>query len=537
MVTKLGFKRLLAVILVATAAAAGPAPAGDWMPLLPDQDFYDFQLFAPPHLNEYSVRQKARDGVFFSYDRLYWGITVPRYVPVGSTEFWPVEPLNPDIGEQLNTSNGGIAGVVIYGTDQFNLDLNTTWLRTKMSWGNRFEGGWIYDNYGMMFSYLDSGPQGQEFTTINEFAINTPEQIFDQEPVSGGAQFEAVVPLVVTTIESISPPPDHLIVQNFTQRNETRIQGGSAAVIVRRQLGGHRSNSTLRAGFGPRFLQLNDRYGIDYRSSEYAFNAGSGTGVAGGQNGVAGFGDVGQNLQFGQDGSNLSTFGVQTLTGRGAGSPLQRGGWETLAVNNVIGPEISLHMETTSGRWTFLSELKFTAGLNWQNMLYRGSNFPQSLAADYFRSTFTTADVFTSDSTAQTIVQGTPLYFQVFGVGQQNATNDARYDFQFTPVGEWRFGTEFRVSQAILLRAGYTGMVMGQIARASTNTAYVSQLDIVRRSVPNPNYNPSQPTGPSNPITVVENVPVPYTRIAPPPATLQDYVFANGIDFGVEIGF
>jgi len=283
------------------------------------------------------------------------------------------------------------------------------------------------------------------------------------------------------------------------------------AVIVRRQLGGHRSNSTLRVGFGPRFVQLNDRYGIDYRSSEYAFNAGSGTGVAGGQNGVAGFGDVGQNLQFGQDGSNLSTFGVQTLTGRGAGSPLQRGGWETLAVNNVIGPELSLHMETTSGR--------------------------QSLAADYFRSTFTTADVFTSDSTAQSVVQGTPLYFQIFGVGQQNGTNDARYDFQFTPVGEWRFGTEFRVSQAILLRAGYTGMVMGQIARASTNTAYVSQLDIIRRSVPNPNYDPNQPTGPSNPITVVDNVPVPYTRIAPPPATLQDYVFANGIDFGVEIGF
>jgi hypothetical protein len=539
MATTLGFRRFLTAILAAALAAgsASPAAAGDWMPMLPDQDFYDFQLFAPPDLGDYNVYHKPHDGIFFSYDRMYLGITVPRYVPVGNTEFFPVEPLNPDIAEQLNTANGGIAGVVVYGTDPFNLDLNSTWLRTKMSWGNRYEGGWIYDNSGMFFSYFDSGPQGQNFTTINEFALNSPTQEFEQDVQGGGAEFEAVNPLVVTTITSESPPPDHLIVQNFTQRNETRIQSGAAAFIVRRQLGGRRSRSNVRVGLGPRFAQLNDRYSIGYQSDQYVFNAGSGTGTAGGQNGVLGVGDVSQNLQFGASGSNQTITGVQTLTGQGAGSPLQRGDWETLAINNIVGPELSLHLESTSGRWTFLSELRFTAGLNWQNMLYRGANFPATLAADYFRSTFVTGDVFVANANAQTVVQGTPLYYQVYGVGQQNATNAAKYDFEFTPIGEWRFGTEFRVSQAILLRAGYTGLVMGQIARASTNTSYVNVPQTIRRSVPNEAYDPNEPTGPNNPITVVEPVEVLYTRIAPSPSTLQDVVFANGVDFGIEVRY
>ena len=92
MATTLGFRRFLATILAAAGLAAGHTAkaGGNWMPLLPDQDFYDFQLFAPPDLDEYGIYQEAHDGLFFSYDRLYMGITPPRFVPVGNTVFWPV---------------------------------------------------------------------------------------------------------------------------------------------------------------------------------------------------------------------------------------------------------------------------------------------------------------------------------------------------------------------------------------------------------------------------------------------------------------
>ncbi len=548
MATKLGFRRFLATILAAAGLAAGEAAqaGGNWMPLLPDQDFYDFQLFAPPDLQEYSLYPEASEGLFFSYDRLYMGITPPRFVPVGNTIFWPVEPLNAEVAQQLNTANGGFAGVVIYGTDQMNLSLNTTWLRTKMSWGNRFEGGWIYDDLGMLFSYWDSGPQDQSFSTVNEYALNSPVQTFNQETATSTATIGGnAQPIVTTTIETTSPPPDHLIVQNFTQHNQTRLQSGSAAWIVRRALGGRGSGSTVRLGLGPRFVQLADRYDIGYQSYQYAFNDGSGTtdtgttGTGTGTSGNGGVGDIGGNVTTGRSGILNQQGVVTTLTGQGQGTKLQDGAWETYTSNNIVGPEISMLLEANSGRWKFLTELKFTAGMNWQNMLYRGSNFPATLAADYFRTEFTTATVLTQDGREnnQQTIQGDPLYIQVYGAGQKNATNAAEHVFQFTPIGEWRLGTEFRLSQAILLRAGYTGMWMGQVARASSNTSYNTVSDLVQKSVANPNYDPNQPTDVNNPITVVADVPVDYTRIGPAPTSIQDYVFTNGVDFGIEVKY
>jgi hypothetical protein len=536
-------RRLAALLLavVATAITASPARAGgNWLPLLPDQDFYDLQIFAPPDLQEYSMYRRPSEGLFFSYDRLYMGITVPNVVPVGfrrgsqMQQFFPVEPLNPDIAEQLNTANGGFAGVVIYGTDQFNLDLDTSWLRTRMTWGNRYEGGWIYDDRGMLFSYWDSGPQAQTFTTVNEYALNTPQQTFDQDTATAQSTIGGIAqPIVTTTIVSTSPPPDHLITQNFTQRNETRMQSGGAAFIIRRSLGRRDSGSTVRFGLGPRFLQVADRYAINYQSDQYAFNLGPGG------SDIQITNDPNQGGAGGGGGGNLLIQGSSSLTGQGAGSPLQRGGWETYTSNNIVGPELALQFESSSGRWTWLSEFRFTPGMNWQNMLYRGSNFPTSLSADYIRSTFETATTFSATSTTNSpvVLSGQPLYIQVFGVGQRNASNSAKHQFMFTPIGEWRFGGEFRLSQAILLRAGYTGMWMGQIARASANTAFLEQVDFVRKSVANPNYDPNQDVGPDNPITVVENVPVPYNRIGAAPTPMQDYLFANGVDFGIEIKY
>ena len=57
MVTNEYFKRLAALIIVLShiVAAGETARAGDWMPLLPSQDFYDFQLFAPPDMQDYEI--------------------------------------------------------------------------------------------------------------------------------------------------------------------------------------------------------------------------------------------------------------------------------------------------------------------------------------------------------------------------------------------------------------------------------------------------------------------------------------------------
>jgi hypothetical protein len=194
MATNVRFNRLAALILVLGGLlSSGPAVrGGDWMPMLPNQDFYDFQLFAPPDLQEYEMYPEPSEGIYFNYDRLYWGITPPRVTGVGRTAFGnyliPTQPISPQTIVQLN--NSGIAasgtganiigGLYTFGSDPLQLDLNTSWMRTKMTWGNRYEGGWIYDNSGVAISYFDTGKQSQTFQTNSEFAAASPTQIFTQ---------------------------------------------------------------------------------------------------------------------------------------------------------------------------------------------------------------------------------------------------------------------------------------------------------------------------------------------------------------------
>ena len=204
MATPYGRKRGVGSIVAALAAglvaalAAADVRAGDWMPMLPDQDFYDFQLFAPPDISDYEIYQEAPEGLFFSYDRLYWAITPPSVNGVGRTGIGgyiiPSQPISPQALVQLNNASlqasgtsgvNVIGGVYLFGADPLQLDLNTSWMRTAMTWGNRYEGGWIYDGRGLELGYFDTGDQNQSFSTISEFAASSPTQIFTQQ-VSGG---------------------------------------------------------------------------------------------------------------------------------------------------------------------------------------------------------------------------------------------------------------------------------------------------------------------------------------------------------------
>jgi hypothetical protein len=598
MATTLGFRRFLATILAAAGLAAGETAkaGGNWMPMLPDQDFYDFQLFAPPDLDEYGIYQEAHDGLFFSYDRLLWAITPPAVRGVAETPegnyLIPADPISPEAIVQLNnqallvtpptvnpdgsiTYENALGGVYVFGSDPLRLDLNTSWMRTKMSWGNRYEGGWIYDNQGMSFSYLQLG-QSQEFQTVSEFAAGSPTQTIVQTSSSGsGAGGVGAVSnaLISTSIETSSPPPDHLISQKLTQFQNTELEGGSAAVIIRRDLGRRGSGTSARFGLGPRYLQLADRYKLGYESNQYAFNVGGnatdqggtgavgtgagGTGAGGtgaGGTGAGGTGAGTNNLNGGTFGGGtvgagvvstsagdvLGITGYDTLTGIGAGTPLQTGQWETDTYNNIVGPEFSMAFETSQGRWKFLSEFKFTAGMNWQNNLYRGANFPNTLGADYLRTTFNLTNAPSTQTSNQTGGPATqtqnappPMFIQLYGVGQSNATNSAEHRFVFTPIGEWRFGTEYRVSQAILLRAGYTGMWLGSVARASTNTGYKSEAKRVRYADVK---DPTKQADPESNPWIVKEREVEFNQIGPVNGG-QEYVFTNGIDFGIEVRY
>ena len=612
MATNQSLQRFLKLILLATGVLATSLAtrAADWLPMLPDQDFYDFQLFAPPDMQDYEIYPEPSEGFFFNYDRLYWGISVPKTVGTAETRLGgyliPVQPISPQTIVQLNNdmiaAGQPASGLFIFGTDVLSLDLNTSWLRTDMTWGNRYEGGWIYDNRGILLSYFDTGEQPQNFQTINEFAASSPTQTFTQsgQTPEGGGLVGGGNALNSTTIVSTSPPPDHLIAQKMVQMNTTRIQSAAVTSLIRREIGGRGSRSNVKFSLGPRFVQFEDRYNIAYESNQYAFNtAGYGGGTtaggttaggttAGGTTGgtTGGFttgtatagatggattggatagatggttggvtGTINGDTALAETSSSAGDFfaitGVDTLTGKGRGSPLQTGAWESYTTNNMVGPEFAILMESQKGRWTFTSQLKFTPAFNWQNSLFRGANFPESLGADYIRSTFQTANTSSNQGINDTpvTVTGPPLFLQLYGVGQSNTTNSAEHEFVFSPIGEWRFSTQFRVSQAISLNLGYTGMWMAGITRASSNTGYRSKERATEYA-----YQPPVPAGTANlnPWVVKRTVPVAkwiadgrpaterpnpvYNSIAPVEGG-NEYIFTNGIDFGIEVKY
>ncbi len=107
------------------------------------------------------------------------------------------------------------------------------------------------------------------------------------------------------------------------------------------------------------------------------------------------------------------------------------------------------------------------------------------MGADYLRTNFSGGGLVSvafgqgdaGAGTASTIsVPPTPLITQVFATGQSNTTNSAEHRFTFSPIGEWRFGGRFRISKSVSFNFGYTGMWLSQIARASTNTAFVTRF-------------------------------------------------------------
>ena len=617
MATNQSLQRFLKLILLATGVLATSLAtrAADWLPMLPDQDFYDFQLFAPPDMQDYEIYPEPSEGFFFNYDRLYWGITVPKTVGTAETRLGgyliPVQPISPQTIVQLNNdmiaAGQPASGLFIFGTDVLSLDLNTSWLRTDMTWGNRYEGGWIYDNRGILLSYFDTGEQPQNFQTINEFAASSPTQTFTQsgQTPEGGGLVGGGNALNSTTIVSTSPPPDHLIAQKMVQMNTTRIQSAAVTSLIRREIGGRGSRSNVKFSLGPRFVQFEDRYNIAYESNQYAFNtAGYGGGTtaggttaggttaggttAGGTTGgtTGGFttgtatagatggattggatagatggttggvtGTINGDTALAETSSSAGDFfaisGVDTLTGKGRGSPLQTGAWESYTTNNMVGPEFAILMESQKGRWTFTSQLKFTPAFNWQNSLFRGANFPESLGADYIRSTFQTANTSSNQGFNDTpvTVSGPPLFLQLYGVGQSNTTNSAEHEFVFSPIGEWRFSTQFRVSQAISLNLGYTGMWMAGITRASSNTGYRSKERATEYA-----YQAPAPAGTANlnPWEVKRTIPGAAWIAAGRPATERpnpvynsiapveggnEYIFTNGIDFGIEVKY
>lgn len=495
-VQKRGFG-LIAAVVAAFLAAVEARAGGNWMPLLPDQDFYDFQIFAPPDLDEYNIYAKRTEGFFFNYDRLFWAITPPKNAVVGNQNFWPIEILSPTAFPDIFYTGTNAAGepqfdirpvrVFEYGTGPSNFEIDTSWLMTEMTWGNRYEGGWIYDDAGVYISGYMLQPQVQALETANAFAINTPNitpqelTITQTENIVNPNTGEIVVvenQLTYAYYQIQNGPPDHLIEQTFTTSNSTTV-GSIEVDFLKRIQWSRRSPATLDMTLGARFFQLADRFNIDYTSQ-------------------------------------TTTFPTPTQR-----QVLQQANWNTLTTNNIVGPQFGLRNTSRQGRWTLALDLKMTPGFNFANTVQRGSRLPTTAAMDYFRGNVTIntpASQFPPEvgpgQTPPDYVNFPPvgvIAVQNFGTNNQNQKTESNHTAVFSPIGEWRLEAAYQVSRAIALRVGYSGMWLGGVSRASRKTVYETVAGV-----------PGQPT---------------YDQIGTTEGNAWDQVFVNGADFGFEFNY
>ncbi len=399
------FGRLLLAAAISIAAVI-PARAGDWMPLLPDQDFYDFQVFAPPDFREYSIYTEPNEGIWFQYERLLWVFSPPD--------------------NQLITN----------GTDTTvtNFQVDSNFLYSDQTHGNRYEIGFFNDGNGLMVSGFHTASGGESITGTTKARIIRPNpapQANDGRP---------------DELEDLEDYP-------FFNRQDTNITGEiyhsletyGLELNLAKRFHSRTSRNAVSFVIGPRYLNFADRFGWRQTgtiSQETIANpAFVVTGVAGG--GIGGGVAPAQQL-FAADTRLFEPF-VGTVTDYA----------EINATNSLVGPQWGARLEAAKDRWKIAGEFRVAPMANFQNIVFTSN---QALAE--VQSSIGTG----LGTGAQDIdEQNARLSAQVVGF---NPRNQVKHYTVFSMLGEYRADISWQVSRDIALRAGYTGMVVSNITRA-----------------------------------------------------------------------
>lgn len=133
--------------------------------------------------------------------------------------------------------------------------------------------------------------------------------------------------------------------------------------------------------------------------------------------------------------------------------------WDTTAINNLVGPQVAGRWFKSHGRLQFGVETRFMAGFNFQAV--RQFTRLASHAPDYVGSPIDVNGVLIKN------VASLPA------VGTVQRTYTHGFDASiFSPVGELRVNLGYNLTKAITLRAGWTGIILGDIARAQSMVNY-----------------------------------------------------------------
>jgi hypothetical protein len=133
-------------------------------------------------------------------------------------------------------------------------------------------------------------------------------------------------------------------------------------------------------------------------------------------------------------------------------NPLTDSSWSTRATNNLIGPQIGARLFKQAGRWVTSLEGRFLAAANFQNVQQQA----------------TLGDRIELISAADSTLVGSIIPSAMTGMATKQSSNATT----FSPMGELRVNVALQATSNVALTVGYTGMVIGNITRASNRVSY-----------------------------------------------------------------
>ncbi len=382
------------------------AVAQEHQPFAPIDYDEDFQAFEPYYPSDYGSPSIAREGYFFNYERFVMFISPPDQSPIG----------NGDVGSPLVATGSGFR-------TQTNSHSNGI-LSSDDAWGNRYELGYVTDRQGWLVSVLD----GQEQDQLLQ--VNNLDVTFQDQFVTG-----SVIPLATLLSGFIDLNGDG-VDDNITGITDIpgtsgRFTGVPPALINDPALYDDTDLARLAVTYDSAIIR-NKSYmdGVELMKLHVSRPLYHG-GIIEFQYGV-------RYLKF------RDRF-VVTATGGVLGDSF----WNTLADNNIVGPQFGLKWYHRKGRWTITSENRFLAGFDIQNI-------------------------------KQTIGLGSNII--PVGAGLRPANQLAFFDpieanadestTTFAPSFEVRLIISYNVTADFALRAGYTGYYAWGVARASNLVQY-----------------------------------------------------------------
>lgn len=396
-------------------------------------------LFAPAEVEPFGSGPLPRQGYFFGFDLLSWAIYQPESTPIG----YPTSRL------------------VYHNSITWEIQENshsTRPLGAEYTDGTRIEFGRVSGRNGWLFSTYHLNTQTQKFSDTDVDVV-----FRDLPDAMGAPHLEGVVADMVGYIGDVAQYANFTTVDLPISFDEMFVENradtwGVELMYLRRAWEIHRGGF-IELFAGVRYLEFDEKFQVDLRGIEVV-NADDPPAAV---DGVANF-----RFVYDQGPNNDPT--ATDWNPIGPGNVLADSRWITEAENHIVGPQIGGRWFAKRGRWCLSAEGRFLAGLNVQNISNRGIlgselnepmpfNFPGPVPPDYPYVPYL-REPYTFDNTA--------------------------YIREWSPAGEVRLELIGQLTHGVSIKAGWNGMWLGGIARASAMPDYTisdqSVMGINRRA-------------------------------------------------------